>query len=60
MKEHFQPILATGATASTWLVNAHEALGLAVTVLTLLWWIRLWIKNPNIQPPGSDETDKKR
>lgn len=57
------PILATGATGaslSTWIADAHAVLGLAVTVLTLAWWIRLWLKNPNIKPPPRDENDLDR
>lgn len=61
MKERLSPILATGATATQWLLDAHEVLSLAVTVLTLAWWIRLWLKNPNIQPPpGHDENPDAR
>lgn len=58
MRDYFQPVLATGATGATWLVTAHEVLGLAVTVLTLIWWIRLWLKNPDIKPPGNDKDEK--
>ena len=51
MRERINAIMATGATGAQWLMDAHELLSVAVTVLTLAWWIRLWMKNPNIEPP---------
>jgi hypothetical protein len=63
MNDKIQPILATAATGATWVVNADAACGLIVTLLTLAWWVRLWIKNPGIKPPNyyrkPDEKDQK-
>jgi hypothetical protein len=55
MKDRLQPILATLASGGTWIVDAHEILSLLVTILTLAWWLRLWLKNPNIKPPPNHE-----
>lgn len=63
MNKLIQPIFATGATGAsvaTSLSACHEILGLAVTILTLAWWIRLWLKNPNIKPPPNNENDADR
>jgi hypothetical protein len=46
------PILATGSTVATWLTQADEILSFVVTVLTLVWWVRLWLKNPNVKSPS--------
>lgn len=58
------PILATGATGASlsvsWMASAHEFMGVLVTALTLAWWIRLWLKNPNIKPPGNDEKSNRK
>lgn len=51
MRERIEASLATFATGTTWLVDIHEVLSIVVTVLTLAWWVRLWIKNPSIEPP---------
>lgn len=41
----------TIATVGSWVADVQGVMGLAVTVLTLAWWIRLWIRKPDIQPP---------
>ena len=49
-----RPILATLATVATgasWLANANEVITLLVGLATLAWWLRLWLKNPNVKPP---------
>lgn len=55
---NFEPVLATaasGATAATAAASAHDWIQLAVAIATLAWWIRLWIKNPNLPPPGASK-----
>ena len=48
---------AVGATAGTigslasCVADANAWLQLAIGVATLAWWLRLWIKNPNLPPP---------
>lgn len=48
---------AIGATAgsaaslASCLAEANAWLQVAIGVATLAWWIRLWIKNPNVKPP---------
>ncbi len=50
---------AIGATASSaasmasCLAEANAWLQLAVGLATLAWWIRIWIKNPNVKPPNA-------
>ena len=42
---------ATGAGLGISVATADHWLHVAIGVLTLAWWIRLWVKNPNIKPP---------
>jgi len=42
MKPRVEAILATVTSAGSWIVHANDVLQLAVTALTLLWWLRLW------------------
>lgn len=44
--------VATVGTLATAATSAHEWIQLAVSVLTLVWWIRLWIKKPEVPPPS--------
>jgi hypothetical protein len=57
-----EPVLATGATvtsAATWAAEAHAWIQILVGLATLAWWLRLWVKNPNLPPPGSTKEEKK-
>jgi hypothetical protein len=47
-----EPVLATVATGVSAVSTAHEWLDILIAVLTVAWWVRLWIKNPNQRPPG--------
>lgn len=49
-----EPVAASVATVGTLATAtlAHEWIQLAVSVLTLVWWIRLWIKKPEVPPPS--------
>jgi len=49
---------ATGATAATAVAAVHDWVQLVVAIATLAWWVRLWIKNPNLPPPGRKDTKK--
>lgn len=42
---------SSGASLAACLADANAWLQLAIGVATLAWWLRLWIKNPNIKPP---------
>jgi hypothetical protein len=62
MQKHFEPILATlagGATTTGVLDGIDHMLSIAVAVATLAWWVRLWIKNPNVKPPTLKDDEKK-
>lgn len=43
--------VASVASAATWSANVSAGLTIAVNVLTLAWWIRVWLKNPHTPPP---------
>jgi len=50
----WEPVAASGTTVLGFgldVAQANSWLQFAVAALTLAWWIRLWIKNPNIKPP---------
>ena len=54
MKARLEALLATATTGGNWIVSTHEALQLVVTILTLLWWLRLWARrrdDPNDPKP---------
>lgn len=42
MKHRLEALLATATSAGNWIVQTNELLQLAVSVLTLLWWLRIW------------------
>ncbi len=45
--------VATGLTGLDAFIQAgNHAVQFLVTLLTLAWWIRLWIKKPKVNPPG--------
>lgn len=51
-----EPAAATAASvvsAAAWATNVSVAMTIAINALTLAWWIRMWIKNPNVPPPPS-------
>ena len=50
MKARLEALLATATSAGNWIVQTHELLQLAVTILTLLWWLRLWAKRNDQDP----------
>lgn len=53
---HIEPAAATAASvvsAAAWASNVSLAMTIAVNALTLAWWIRMWLKNPNVPPPPS-------
>lgn len=61
-----EAVSATGMTAvsgiTTWVQDVDGVLQLIVTVATLAWWARLWIKRPELPPPqlnksNADEKD---
>lgn len=58
IKKHLEPMLATvtgGVTTTGALDQIDHILSISIGVATLLWWVRLWLKNPNLKPPGTDE-----
>lgn len=50
---------ASATAAATWAASAHEWIQIAIGLATLAWWIRLWIKNPNLPPPGAEKKGTK-
>lgn len=45
--------VASVASAAAWATNVSVAMTIAINALTLAWWIRMWLKNPNVPPPPS-------
>lgn len=43
----------TGSAVSlaTSVADANAWLQLGIGIATLAWWLRLWVKNPNLKPP---------
>ena len=47
-------VAATGATVAAGgvaMVTAEHWLHILVSLATLAWWLRLWLRNPNQKPP---------
>ncbi len=42
---------SSGASLVVTISDANQWLQLAIGVATFAWWLRLWIRNPNIKPP---------
>ena len=53
---HAEAIAATAASGSTvaasMLTQTHDWLVMLSALASLAWWIRLWLKDPNIRPPN--------
>jgi hypothetical protein len=50
--------VTSGVVATNSLQAVHDWLQIAVVVLNILWWIRLWIKNPKVKPPEEQRYQK--
>jgi hypothetical protein len=50
--------LGVGAVAWSWVDQAHQIMQILVTLAGLAWWIRLWLSDPGLKPPGSDDRMK--
>jgi len=50
----------TGAFAVTWswIDQAHHVMQILLTIAGLAWWVRLWLSDPRLKPPGSDDRIK--
>lgn len=49
-----EPAAATGGTGLAFaaeLANANAWIQFVIGALTVAWWLRIWIKNPNSPPP---------
>lgn len=44
--------------AADWFNMLDRGLHFALAVCGLCWWVRLWLKNPNVPPPGSPRSGK--
>lgn len=54
----WEPVAASSTTIfglGLDVAQANSWLQFSVGALTLAWWIRLWIKNPNVPPPGKND-----
>lgn len=51
--------LATGASSTGALDQVDHALSILVTLATLAWWLRLWLKNPKQAPPAIKPDEKR-
>lgn len=43
--------LATGGSVVAGVADVNTWLQCLVTLATLAWWVRLWLKDPNVPPP---------
>lgn len=54
--QRIEALAATATGGIAWVLpsvaDMDSWLKVVTTVLGLAWWIRLWIKNPNLPPPG--------
>jgi len=52
---HMEAVTATSATvavgAAAWLAQADHLIHTLSGIAMLVWWLRLWLKNPNAKPP---------
>lgn len=51
MKQRVEAVLATAATGGSWVAETHQTLQLLISALTLLWWVRIWIRRNKKKDP---------
>jgi len=57
MRDRIEGILASAMTGVSYMAHANEILQFSISCLTVLWWLRLWIKNPDIAKPPKIEPE---